>query len=400
MRILFTQDTDWPRRNPGQQHHLAELMQLKGHEVRVMDFGVLWRTDGRSGLWSRRESLVAPPKAHGDRGITVIRPGFLRLPVLDYVSYASTHWRELRRQLDSFRPDVVVTFGAVCAALAVHEARRRGTPLVHYWIDVTSLLLPEAFLKPLCAMLEKYAVRRASLVLTINEVFRDFVIRWGADPLRTSVVRAGIDGALFDPTAHRKHEARNRLGLAEDSLVLFFMGWLYNFSGMAEVTRDVLASTDERVRLIVVGEGDLSGVLSRLVSGSPNAHRVRLLGQMPHSQLPAVIAAADVCLLPAYRDEPIMQSIVPIKLYEYMAMGKPVIATRLPGVKREFGEDNGMVYVDGPEGVVATARALHETGAMQSLGVLARRHVEENTWERIAEQFEHELEALLKEESR
>jgi len=124
------------------------------------------------------------------------------------------------------------------------------------------------------------------------------------------------------------------------------------------------------------------------------------LGQMPHSQLPAVIAAADVCLLPAYRDEPIMQSIVPIKLYEYMAMGKPVIATRLPGVKREFGEDNGMVYVDGPEGVVATARSLHETGAMQSLGVLARRHVEENTWERIAEQFEHELEALLKEESR
>jgi glycosyltransferase involved in cell wall biosynthesis len=41
-----------------------------------------------------------------------------------------------------------------------------------------------------------------------------------------------------------------------------------------------------------------------------------------------------------------MRDIVLIKLYEYMAMGKPVITTKLPGVMQEFGEDHGVVYVD------------------------------------------------------
>ena len=64
------------------------------------------------------------------------------------------------------------------------------------------------------------------------------------------------------------------------------------------------------------------------------------------SEMPAFIAASDICLLPAYPWEKTMQDIVPIKMYEYMAMKKPVIATRLPGVMKEFGEDNGVVYVE------------------------------------------------------
>ena len=43
-----------------------------------------------------------------------------------------------------------------------------------------------------------------------------------------------------------------------------------------------------------------------------------------------------------------MQDIVPIKMYEYMAIGKPVICTKLPGVMWEFGEGNGVLYADSP----------------------------------------------------
>jgi glycosyltransferase involved in cell wall biosynthesis len=293
-----------------------------------------------------------------------------------------------------------VSLGAVCAVLAAHAAARRRIPLVHYWLDVTSLLLPEAFLRPMCAALEKHALRRAQLVLTINEVFRDFVVKWGADAERTRVVRAGIDGALFDPAAHSREESRRHLGLAECDLVLFFMGWLYPFSGVLEVAQDVVASADNNLTLVVAGEGDQYEALRALAAEREGGHRIRLLGQVAHAQLPGLVAAADVCLLPAYRDEPIMQSIVPIKLYEYMAMGKPVIATRLPGVAREFGEDNGMVHVNGPEEVVPTARALAQNGSLQDLGRRAREFVAYNTWDRVAEQFEGELEALVKEKAK
>ncbi len=59
-----------------------------------------------------------------------------------------------------------------------------------------------------------------------------------------------------------------------------------------------------------------------------------LTGKIPFEEIPKHIAAADICLLPAYKNE-IMMNIVPIKIYEYMAMGKPVIATNLPGILKE-----------------------------------------------------------------
>lgn len=44
----------------------------------------------------------------------------------------------------------------------------------------------------------------------------------------------------------------------------------------------------------------------------------------------------------------VMRNIVPIKMYEYMACGKPVIVTKLPGIMKEFGHNNGVVYVNQP----------------------------------------------------
>lgn len=58
---------------------------------------------------------------------------------------------------------------------------------------------------------------------------------------------------------------------------------------------------------------------------------VHLLGQRPHSSLPRYVAAFDVCLIP-YVLSPYTVSVVPTKLFEYLASGEPVVASRLPEV--------------------------------------------------------------------
>jgi glycosyltransferase involved in cell wall biosynthesis len=75
-------------------------------------------------------------------------------------------------------------------------------------------------------------------------------------------------------------------------------------------------------------------------------------------------------------------------MYEYMAMKKPVIATRLPGVMREFGEDNGVVYVDKPEDAITKATELIRSGRIEELGQKARGFVERYRWENITDEFE------------
>ncbi len=86
MRILIVQDTDWLNRNPAQQHHLADRLSLRGHEVRVIDYDILWRTNGKRGIFSQRQVFDHISKTVNGANITVIRPGILRVPWLEYIS--------------------------------------------------------------------------------------------------------------------------------------------------------------------------------------------------------------------------------------------------------------------------------------------------------------------------
>jgi glycosyltransferase involved in cell wall biosynthesis len=146
-----------------------------------------------------------------------------------------------------------------------------------------------------------------------------------------------------------------------------------------------------------VGEGDAYKELQEIRERYNLQDRVILTGRKSYQEIPNLIAAANVCLLPAYPWEPIMQDIVPIKMYEYMAMKKPVISTKLPGVMKEFGEDNGVVYVDRPEDVVPKAIELVQNGKVEELGAKARSFVEKYSWNNITDDFEKILEDVLKE---
>ena len=91
MKILIIQDTDWLKRNPHQQHHLAERLLLKGHEIRVIDYEILWRSEGKKELFSKRQVFHNVSKIFKDAGITVIRPAILKIPILDYFSMVFTY---------------------------------------------------------------------------------------------------------------------------------------------------------------------------------------------------------------------------------------------------------------------------------------------------------------------
>ncbi|MCX7912064.1 MAG: glycosyltransferase [Dehalococcoidales bacterium] len=395
MRILITQETDWLRRNPAQQHHLAELMSLRGHEVRAIDYELLWRKNRNGKLFARRQVFENVAKIYSGARVTVVRPGMVRLPYLEYLSTALTHRGEIERQVQEFSPDVIIGFGIVNSLSALLAARRYGLPFIYYWIDVLHRLIPQKAFQPLGLMIEKAVLRRSDMVLVINEALKDLVVGIGADPARTRTVRAGIDDTIFNPAVADRNAIRRQYGIPLGDTVLFFMGWLYRFSGLKEVAQELARLHHTEVRLLVVGEGDLYGELEKIRNDLHLGERLILTGRKDYHEIPSLISAADICLLPAYPDEKIMQDIVPIKLYEYMAMGKPVIATRLPGVLREFGTDNGIVYVSRPKEVLTRALELVRGGALEDLGAKARKFAMRNRWQNVADEFENILKEVI-----
>jgi len=112
-----------------------------------------------------------------------------------------------------------------------------------------------------------------------------------------------------------------------------------------------------------------------------------LTGKQNYDKIPEFIAAFDICTLPAYQTE-IMVDIVPIKMYEYMAMGKPVIATELPGIMKEFGSNNGVFYVKKPEDILEKVIELKKLGQMEEEGRNARNFVSDFKWDIITDHFD------------
>ena len=391
MRILVLQESDWVERGPHQSHHLLERLSQRGHHIRVVDFEIGWRERRTAPRLSGGRELAPPPKVIEGSSIELVRPAVLRGPILDYVSSFITHALEIKRQLRIFRPDVILGLGLLNAFSGISLARRAGIPFLYYLIDELHRLVPQRAFQGLARVIEQANVRRASLVLSINQALRDYTLEMGAPPEKAKVLPAGVD---FDRylSARDGSEIRERYGLQAGDLVLFFMGWVYPFSGLREVADSLLAGEGREMgaKLLIVGKGDSWGDMARLAKDRGAPDRIKMVGFRPYAEMASYLSAADVCLMPAYNTET-MRNIVPIKMYEYLAAGKPVIATKLPGLLREFGEGHGVVYVDKPSEVVAKASELARDGSLRHIGQRGRDFVSGNDWQSITETFESML---------
>ncbi len=394
MKILLVQESDWLTRNPHQHHHLADRLAVRGHEIRVIDYEIGWSEKKSVGLFSRRQVFRGVHKVLPEARVTVIRPGIVKLPLVSYISLFFTHRAEIQKQIREFQPDLIFGFSILNSYLAASTAKKLCLPFFYYWLDALDTLLPAAVLRPIAVALEERTLQQADAIIVINEKLRDTVVKHGANPKRIRVQRPGLDLEKFVPGRARE-ETRARYGFNERDVVLFFMGWLYHFSGMKEVCLQMAKHRDSGFKLLIVGDGDAFGDLRQIVQTHGLADRVILTGKKPYDEIPSYIAASDICLLPAYDNE-IMSETVPIKMYEYMAMAKPVIATRLTGLVREFGEDSGVVFVRGPQAAVAGAEELLRSGNVEAEGRKARAFAEKFDWGKVTDELEKLMEQAIK----
>lgn len=399
MKILLVQESDWLIKGPHQQHHLMDRLSLKSHEIRVIDFEIAWKTQRRRELISRRKIFGEVSKIYKEAKVTLIRPKIVKIPVLDMVSMIFSHLKEINRQIKEFRPDVIVGFGILNNYLAIKMAKMNGIPFVYYLIDELHTLVPYRLFQSFAKVMVGKTLQGADRVMVINDELKDFAVRLGADPKRIHIIRAGVDSDSFNPNI-KGASIRKQYGMEMTDLVLFFMGTVFSFSGLKEVALDLARVKGEypNMKLLIVGQArtlELQNELQEIREKNSLQNHLILTGRQPYEKIPSFVAASDICLLPAYNNE-VMRSIVPMKMYEYMVSGKPVISTKLPGIIREFGYGNGVIYVNRPTGVIKKVIELTSKGEnFAELGSQARSFVERYSWDDITEEFERILEKTL-----
>jgi glycosyltransferase involved in cell wall biosynthesis len=383
MRLLVIQESDWLNVGTHDTHHLLERMSLENNKVRVIDFEVRWRNKPGNGLFSKRMVKNGVHRIFDDANITLIRPSIIRIPMFDYASIAFFHTLEIRRQIDEFKPDLIICLGIINATIARQMAHNYRIPYIYYLLDEVHLLIPQKGLQSLGKFLESRNIEKADLVITTNEAMREYAVDMGATPTKAFVIGHGVKLSDFQ-NANGK-DIRTELGFKDEDVVLFFMGWLYPFSGIKEVAEDILKRKDSRIKLLVIGKGELLNDMKK-ISNESNGN-VICLDWVDHSIIPDYLAASDICILPSEKVE-IMRRIVPIKIVEYLASGKPVIATSLEGLIKEFGQNSGVVFIDSPHETLEKVEDILKSGKTSNLKIDAINYASKCDWKDILREFD------------
>ena len=197
-------------------------------------------------------------------------------------------------------------------------------------------------------------------------------------PVRILVAPDGIDLEEFN-TALSVHDARSRLGLSHDKIIIMYVGHLFEWKGV-DVLIEAAQGLGSDFEVVVVGgaQEDIARLRSRDMR-----HRVRFEGFKNHTEIPRYLSAADIVVLPNKKDGDISEFYTsPLKMFEYMAMGKAIIASDLPSIREVLNESNAILITPGNATVLRqTIQELaRDPEKMQRLGTRARHDALQYSW--------------------
>jgi glycosyltransferase involved in cell wall biosynthesis/O-antigen/teichoic acid export membrane protein len=290
--------------------------------------------------------------------------------------------RRLEPGLVYQRHDVYLVAGA-------DVAEELGVPLVLEWnaSEVWTsrnwrrrLPLQDA-LTPLLARMERDVVRRAALVAAVSREAAAMAFEAGADPDRVAVVPnavdlEAVDAAVAAPAPERAAGA--------------VLGWTGSFGPWhgAEVLIEALAALPAGVELVLVGEGRLRARCEQLAADLGVADRVRFTGALAHHDALRTLGACDVLVSPHVPIPGRAFFGSPTKLFEYMALGRPIVASGL-GQLGEVLDDGRTAALVAPGDAEALADGIRSVLARDdrgsALALAAREDAERShTWDRRA----------------
>ncbi|MBW2313583.1 MAG: glycosyltransferase family 4 protein [Deltaproteobacteria bacterium] len=251
--------------------------------------------------------------------------------------------RMFARGRETGRPDVLLARHDVAQVAAVSAARGLGVPVVSEINGSLRYELSIAGSGPRAIAtieaLERFAYRCSRRIIAVSEGIADHLVRdLGVDPERVRVCRNGTDVATMAGGDGRA--LRQRIGAGPREVVIGYVGGFQPHQGVRELVEafGCLAERNEALRLLLVGDGPCAREVRSRLEAAPWAKRATFLGPVPRGEVPDCLAAMDICTVPRFDPRPAGRQSgtpagSPLKLFEALAAGRPVLAGPLPDLR-------------------------------------------------------------------
>jgi glycosyltransferase involved in cell wall biosynthesis len=256
--------------------------------------------------------------------------------------------------------------------------------LAHYW-DPTRFRI---WLR-LC---EEVSIRCASLIVVVSTPIREELLQRGIPAERILVSANAVDPEHFHPGCGGD-QVRQQIGAAQGQTVVGFVGSFSHWHGMAilqQAIREIFrADSCAPITFLLVGAGPLHGEMRKGLQDLEESGKVIFTGTVPHDRVRAYLDAADILVSPHVRlpdGRPFFGS--PTKLFEYMAMGKAIVASDLDQLAETLTHnETALLVAPGDVGQLVDAIRLlaQDDGLRQRIGKQAREAaVARHTWRQNA----------------
>jgi len=217
---------------------------------------------------------------------------------------------------------------------------------------------------------EKIAPKYSDRIVCVTTQIASYLIgNFNCQPEKVKVISNGVNTEKFRPILDVSliGNLKSRLGIARDEQVVAFVGNLAPWQGVEYLidAAPMLLRKNQRIRFLIIGGGLLKDELMAKAKRLGISNHFVFTGMVDHEEIPLYINLADICVLPK---RTLMSGYSPIKLYEYMACGKPVVASRVEGLA--FLEEEGAGQLVEPENVDDLEKALDDL--LQDPGKRAR----------------------------
>lgn len=409
MRILYVSQYFPPEMGApaARVYELSREWAAQGHEVTVLT-GFPNHPDGvippeYRGEWLRREVVD---------GIQVVRVPIYVAPnrgvlkrSLSYVSYAAS--ASLLGPFLTQRPDVLIATSPqmLTAVAGFWLSAVHRVPFVFEVRDIWPRSIVEVGAMPArhpvirgLEALERFMYRQADRVVVVTDSFVDELAGKGVPHEKMKVIKNGVDLELFQP--REPDEAiRRELGLGPHDFMCLYVGT----HGMAHGLETMLKAASrlrshKDIRLVLVGEGADKAALKEKAR-QEGLTNVVFVDKQPRDRIPRYLAASDVSLV-LLRETPLFKTVLPSKIFEILAAGRPIILG-VDGEARKLVVDDARAGVfvkpeDDAQLAQAIVRLKSEHGMCVEMGRCGRAFVEENFSRRVlAAAYTQGLEDLL-----
>lgn len=192
--------------------------------------------------------------------------------------------------------------------------------------------------------LERLSTKYADYVLAACSGFMQLHMRRGLSPFKVVVVHNVPDEYLFD------YQKYVDVGREKGEFTIISHGSVLERYGFDVLIKAIpyLKNEIPKIRLSILGDGEYLPSLRKLTEEKNLGKYVTFRGRVPLEQVPSAIHAADVGVVPIIKDE-FTELMAPNKLFEYVAMRKPVIATRMKGILDYLDDSCVMFFQSGNE---------------------------------------------------